>query len=459
MNNQLFKVWLLSVILLCALFSLYYVPELKVAGYTLKEMDILHDVKSRKELIVTNLQNKQTKDKKSKNPSKKFSGKPVVSNEGLSIPTEPVPIEDFGQETPAMQAFYDALRNLPESEKSVHMGFMGDSFIEGDILTDKLRDTLQGIFGGSGVGYVAFANPSTDYRLNILQRTTGFKSTSAVDSGVRKKRFDISGHLAIPVTDSNAITYYGAGKIPKCRYFKNITLFYSTPHPSRISFNYQGGKRQTYTLESGRRLHALALQADSARNLSFYSQKDSLLQLFGLNFENGKGLYLDNFSLRGNAGTALFRTTADMYQQTDSLLHYKLIVLQYGLNAMSPKISNYDPYKRMLIKVIQLIKAGFPHSSILVLGVGDRSQRDMGEYVTMETLPKMLEAQRAAAEAEKVAFWNMFEAMGGENSMAQFVNHDPPLANKDYTHINRRGGILIGRQLAKALLLGFNGKD
>jgi len=42
--------------------------------------------------------------------------------------------------------------------------------------------------------------------------------------------------------------------------------------------------------------------------------------------------------------------------------------------------------------------------------------------------------------------------MGGENSMVAFVENDPPLANKDYTHLNFLGGRRVAGIFVKSLI-------
>ena len=37
------------------------------------------------------------------------------------------------------------------------------------------------------------------------------------------------------------------------------------------------------------------------------------------------------------------------------------------------------------------------------------------------------------------AFWDLYEAMGGHNSMPSFVHSDPPLASTDYIHFSQPG--------------------
>jgi len=64
----------------------------------------------------------------------------------------------------------------------------------------------------------------------------------------------------------------------------------------------------------------------------------------------------------------------------------------------------------------------------------------------------MRDAQRKIAQTCEIAFWDLYDAMGGENSMVKYVNGVPPMASKDYTHFTFRGGKKIAKQLADAIL-------
>jgi len=70
----------------------------------------------------------------------------------------------------------------------------------------------------------------------------------------------------------------------------------------------------------------------------------------------------------------------------------------------------------------------------------------------MPVIPLLIQAQERIAFDNKLLFWNMFEAMGGENSMALFANSKPALANKDYTHLNFAGGRKVGLAFARSFI-------
>jgi hypothetical protein len=56
------------------------------------------------------------------------------------------------------------------------------------------------------------------------------------------------------------------------------------------------------------------------------------------------------------------------------------------------------------------------------------------------------------AEKGGTAFWNLFEAMGGENSVVDWVEANPPLSAKDYCHLTPAGGRLVSDLLFEALM-------
>lgn len=137
---------------------------------------------------------------------------------------------------------------------------------------------------------------------------------------------------------------------------------------------------------------------------------------------------------------------------------YDLIVLQYGLNVASPKTKDYSGYTRQLARSIRLLRQAFPRASILVVGVGDRDERnEQGELRTMGGVKELVLYQRRMAADEHVAFWNLYEAMGGEGSIARMQRRRQ--ANLDYTHINAAGGRVLARLLFEALMNGKENHD
>ena len=60
-------------------------------------------------------------------------------------------------------------------------------------------------------------------------------------------------------------------------------------------------------------------------------------------------------------------------------------------------------------------------------------------------------AQRESALEAGVAFWDVYEAMGGEDGMVNYVKRN--WAAKDYTHLSFQGGRELANALYDAIIL------
>ena len=58
----------------------------------------------------------------------------------------------------------------------MRIAVLGDSFIEGDILTADLRERLQQAYGGGGAGFAPMASPLTAFRRTIKTQSKGWTS-------------------------------------------------------------------------------------------------------------------------------------------------------------------------------------------------------------------------------------------------------------------------------------------
>jgi hypothetical protein len=76
--------------------------------------------------------------------------------------------------------------------------------------------------------------------------------------------------------------------------------------------------------------------------------------------------------------------------------------------------------------------------------------------VSYPNIPNIAAAMRTAAFKHNAVFWDMYEAMGGKNSMPSWVFHDPPLAGKDFTHFTPKGAEIISKIFYNALILEYN---
>ena len=129
---------------------------------------------------------------------------------------------------------------------------------------------------------------------------------------------------------------------------------------------------------------------------------------------------------------------------------YDLVILQYGLNVASDSVLSYGWYGRQMEESIKQVRRCFPTADVLLLSVSDRSRQIGGKFETMPAVLALLHAQRQTARRMGIPFWNLFGAMGGENSMVKFVEKN--WASKDYTHLGFPGGKALADSLFNALM-------
>jgi hypothetical protein len=352
-----------------------------------------------------------------------------------------------------MQRLYEKL--LAGSEP-VRVAFMGDSFVEGDILTADLRELLQDTFHGGGVGYVPVASPFTGFRQTVKTTAKGWtpynimqrKSTPEPYVG----DYFVSGWVAR--ASAGASTRWDM--VDKRRHLTECNrarLLFISREPSKIILKLNDGEEREFEFDGSDVVRQIVVEEEQIRSLEMRVESGAEgFTGIGADFDSTSGLAVDNFSVRSNNGQAMFWSSASVNAQIHSMRPYDLVILQYGLNIMQADRHNYSLYGEQVEKMVRYVESCFPGAAVLVMGVSDRSQRNEQGIVPMTAAVDLARSQREAAEKCGVAFWNTYEAMQRLGGMTAFVENG--WAGKDYTHINYAGGREIARQLYYALLQG-----
>lgn len=68
-----------------------------------------------------------------------------------------------------------------------------------------------------------------------------------------------------------------------------------------------------------------------------------------------------------------------------------------------------------------------------------------GQMTTYPLVPYMDKLLKKMAAEEQIAYWSMYDAMGGKYSMVRWVENG--LAGSDYVHFTRAGANNIGKKL------------
>ncbi len=361
-----------------------------------------------------------------------------------------IPIEDFGSDR--MEAFYDTLFR---ARRPVRIAFLGDSFVEGDILTADLRASLQQRYGGSGVGFAPMASPLTAFRRTVKTQSKGWTSYNIMQRkrtpAALRNAFYVSGWVCQPAAGASTL-WEAASYGDRMALCSEARIFFVSPEKSRVELTLNDSLRHDFVIEGGAPVREILIEAPQIRSVAFRVAEGAQGFVgYGASFA-GPGVSVDNYSVRSNNGRALFWTNPSVDAQIDAFLRYDLVILQYGLNIMQQGVYRYDNYAAQLEQMIAFVRECFPGAAVLVLGVSDRSVKTEHGFEPMDAIASLTDAQRGAARRTGAAFWPTADAMRSWGGMAAFVANG--WAGKDYTHINYAGGRRVAWSLADAFHSG-----
>ncbi len=343
-----------------------------------------------------------------------------------------------------LDAFFSGLDSLPLKAKSLHIAHFGDSQIEGDLLTSNLREAMQQKYGGSGVGWMPMTSIVAGYRNTLGHQFNDEWDVYDIQDNSSPYAVGPTGQVFIAKPGASAT--YTATKYP----FNKAWIFAHPSSSGTIACTANGQKstiqwpiqNKYYTPISNLKGKQISIQCNAGSPA-----------LYGINFENGHGCYVDNFAYRGSSGAGLSQLPKALFSSLEEIINYRLIILEFGLNVHSVGVSDYKKYASSFDKTIKHIKSCFPHASILVIGISDKGRKIKGQWESDVTVKELELAQRNAAQNNGCAFFSLYEAMGGEGSIVSWVEDSiPKLANNDYTHLSRDGTKVAGQLIFDYLM-------
>lgn len=382
--------------------------------------------------------------------------------------------------------FFESLKG---KDPQVRVAYYGDSSIEGDLISQTVRDSLQRRFGGAGIGFMPIKARTKGFRRSIRHSySDNWYHNYLGRKNTRQKRRGIAGDyfltysdiqidtirgdslrpdsiVVIPPDQSYWVSYRPVKRFTGPRIIPSARLFYGTPDYSdsltvkgpvgQVRLN-TGEQSDTFYLEYQHLVNEVVLSDTTTDLIRLNFDTPPNLPVYGVSMESKTGVILDNFSSRGNLGPGLNNISLPVLQEFQSLLDYDLIILQFGLNVTHPELTDLSWYERDMVKVIDHYKAAFPNTSLLIIGPPDKATKLGGEMRTDPSVPRINAALQRVAMRTGVGFFSLYEAMGGEGSMVEWVEKKRPrLANFDYTHFNFKGAAIAGNFVMEYLMSAF----
>ena len=362
---------------------------------------------------------------------------------------------------------YNFFEDMSENKKTAHVLHYGDSQIEGDRITAYLRYKMQKKYNGSGNGLVTADKLVESFAIN--QEIEGdwkrYNVFGRRDSLLKHRNFGAMGtfsrfapiEMQVDTPIYEASVNFSRSNIAyrNDRYYNKIRLFYGNSKEPVLAEVYADGKLIHFDKLSPSKSVQVKdwYLRKSPKEVSIkFTGKDSP-DIYGISLENSRGIIVDNIPMRGASGTDFTRINYSSFSRMINMLNTKMIILEYGGNAI-PFIESERQlkiYGRMFYKQLLMFKKLNKRIPIIVIGPADMSTKIDGEFETYPMLIPLIKEMKTATQKAGYIYWDMFSAMGGENSMPAWVEADPQLAAKDYIHFTPKGAKIIAEKFYEAL--------
>ncbi|MDR0686996.1 MAG: hypothetical protein LBF79_06040, partial [Dysgonamonadaceae bacterium] len=352
-------------------------------------------------------------------------------------------------------------RAVPDA---IHILHYGDSQIEGDRITGYLRRRLQERFGGTGPGLLPLIQqiPSGTVRQSHWGGLERYVISGNHARKAPNKRYGVLGQFVrLDGTGTVTITAGKGDRIgDSVKIFNRIRLFigkrsagfkasfkeFPNQRPEVKTINNSGTEMEIFTWRLSAPSSKVALQ--------LYGHAE----LTAVSLDGISGLNVDNIPLRGSSGT--FFTGIDSLSLQPALLglNVGLLILQFGGNVV-PAIRNeagIDAYCGRIARQIEYFERLCPGVPVLFIGPSDMSTRIKGRLQTYPHLSLLIEKLRHTVTQAGAAFWDMYTAMGGQNSMIEWAKKQPPLASKDYIHFTPAGADSIAHIFLQSVIMHYD---
>lgn len=362
--------------------------------------------------------------------------------------------------------FYSRLTRteLGKPKAVTRVGHWGDSVLGDDGVTHAIRRRLQRRFGDAGHGFHVLGR----YNVGYMHRGVRFSDAG----GWRKCEIIFNCEKDGFYGYGGVSSYSGGGgtswwATAKEGFGSKVSLFelWYLEHPNGGKFQVKvdgkvaevvdtrapsptSGWRAFHVPDGPHEFEVRAIGGGSARGFGVLLERE------------GPGIVWDGLALIGSFTQRLdYQEPTHIAEQIRHRDNDMLVFMLGGNDVQREKMDLYrtmQPYEEEYTRVIRKFRAGKPQASCLIMSLTDHGERVGRVGIrTRRIVPKLVASQRKVAEAEGCAFFNTFEAMGGDGSIGRWYHANPRLAGADFAHPTSAGHEVIAELLVRSLLHGY----
>ncbi len=363
---------------------------------------------------------------------------------------------------------FEALSQAASGTSPVRVIHFGDSQIEGDRMTNLIRNELQQKFGGIGSGLQPAipAVPSFSIKQDHSDNFVRHPGFGTKNPDITHRRFGVTAAFAkytpfyadsvldtIPATTGWLSLRQAKAAYGKAQSFNTLKLFYGHNQRAFLLKAFADDAKlseDSIPPSNGLRTRTWYFDKTPEHVQVFLEGKDSP-EIYGFSLEGSNGVQVDNIGLRGQSGTIFGGLDQSIFKGMTDVMNVKLILMQFGGNTV-PYIKSEkaaENYGSNFRRQIEYLKRIIPGSVVIVIGPSDMATKVEGKMQTYPYLPAVRDALKKAAFDTGSPYFDIYEVMGGMNSMVGWVENN--LAGSDYVHFSPGGA----KKIAKTFVASF----
>ena len=333
---------------------------------------------------------------------------------------------------------------------------IGDSHIQGGMLSEALRQTLQSKYGNGGRGLIvplkmAGTNQPADYSFTSANRA--WKATK-LTSNKRREGASLTG-ISVAFASPALSLNIGVNNIDDS--FSSVTLLH-LPAKCNVSAN---STEMSITKTGNDSLsYATTFALPSAcQQLPLYNLS-GISELWGAILHNNhNGVVLH--SIGNNGACYQHYNQLDSFASRTTLFAPNLIIISLGTNEAFGSCKDTQAIKNEIHRLVSALLESNPEAAILLTTPMecDRRQRSRRgrrrrRRTVFATNTNCLTVRNIIMQygaENNIAVWDLYTVAGGKGSAAKWVANSL-LAKRDHVHCTAEGYRLQGKLLAEALI-------
>lgn len=352
------------------------------------------------------------------------------------------------------QNFIEKAQNSGKKTTPVRVLHLGDSQIEADRITSILRNHFQQSYGGKGPGLIM---PFDPLRINATVRLTNQGKWELAHS---YRNHDYPGPASFGF-QGKAAWYHDeeagfsiaplSGKQSTLDDFTRVRLLTTSPVDSfRLNVSANGSLLSDTTMSKSDslKINHFELPAPPSE-MSFRFSGDRSPLIHGITLDGKKGIAVDNIAMRGRPWPGFRLANGNILKGTARHLNIGFIILQFGTNVLPTQTDDYGFYRVHFYRELKRIRELLPEVPVLVIGVQASATLKDGSVVPMSHASLISDAQKSAALAFDMGFFDLHKAMGGKEGAINWAEEGLMLS--DYMHFSARGARKTGNRIWTAL--------